>query len=110
DDPSLPRFERFDGDVKKFWRGWIGRGYFEWESDGHPWWGNLHHTATYWPHRNCENVLLVHYNDLKADLPPRCGESPPSSTCPWRTPRSSASRANRRLTACARRRSKAKTC
>ena len=69
DDPGLPRFERFDGDVKKLWRGWIGRGYFEWESDGHPWWGNLHHTATYWPHRNCENVLLVHYSDLKADLP-----------------------------------------
>src|SRR5262245_37488435 len=22
DDPTLPRFERFDGDVKKFWRGW----------------------------------------------------------------------------------------
>lgn len=69
DDPDLPRFERFDGDVKKLWRDWIGRGYFEWESDGHPFWGNLHHTATYWPHRHCENVLLVHYNDLKADLP-----------------------------------------
>jgi aryl sulfotransferase len=69
DDPSLARFERFDGDVKKLWRDWIGRGFFEWESDGHPWWGNLHHTATYWPHRDCENVLLVHYADLKADLP-----------------------------------------
>jgi len=69
DDPTLPRFEPFDGDVKKLWRTWIGSGYFEWESDGAPWWGNLHHTATYWPHRHCENVLFVHYADLKADLP-----------------------------------------
>jgi aryl sulfotransferase len=68
DDPALPRFERFDGDVKSLWRNWIGRGYFAWESDGYPWWGNLHHTATYWPHRECKNVLFVHYNDLKADL------------------------------------------
>jgi aryl sulfotransferase len=68
DDPSLPRFERFDGDVKKLWRQWISSGYFEWESDGAPWWGNLHHTATFWPHRELENVLLVHYADLKADL------------------------------------------
>lgn len=69
DDPALPPFQRFDGDVKKLWRDWIGRGYFDWESDGYPWWGNLHHTATYWPHRACKNVLFVHYNDLKADLP-----------------------------------------
>ena len=68
DDPSLPPFERFDGDVKKLWRQWITQGWFEWESDGYPWWGNLHHTASYWPHRELENVLLVHYNDLKADL------------------------------------------
>lgn len=68
DDPSLPRFERFDGDVHKLWRDWISRGYFDWESDGYPWWGNLHHTASFWPHRDLENVLLVHYNDLKVDL------------------------------------------
>lgn len=68
DDPSLPPFPRFDGDVHKLWRDWISRGYFEWESDGYPWWGNLYHTASFWPHRELENVLLVHYNDLKADL------------------------------------------
>ena len=68
DDSGLPPFPRFDGDVHKLWREWISRGYFEWESDGSPWWGNLHHIASYWPHRDLENVLLVHYNDLKADL------------------------------------------
>ena len=69
DDPSLPRFERFDGDVKKLWRQWTTQGYFEWESEGAPWWGNLQHTASYWPHRDAENVLFVHYADLQADLP-----------------------------------------
>jgi aryl sulfotransferase len=68
DDPTLPPLPRFDGDVHKLWRDWISRGSFDWESEGYPWWGNLHHTATYWPHRDLENVLLLHYNDLKADL------------------------------------------
>jgi aryl sulfotransferase len=30
---------------------------------------NMHHTRTWWPHRELDNVLLVHYNDLKRDLP-----------------------------------------
>lgn len=68
DDPSLPPFRAFDGDVKRLWREWTTRGYFEWESEGAPWWGNLQHTASYWPYRDLENVLFVHYADLKADL------------------------------------------
>lgn len=68
DDASLPPFPPFDGDLKKLWRDWIGRGWFEWESEGYPWWGNLRHTASYWPYRDLENVLFVHYADLKADL------------------------------------------
>ena len=68
DDPTLAPFPRFDGDTGKLWRDWISRGWFEWESEGYPYWGNLRHVASYWPHRDLENVLLVHYNDLKADL------------------------------------------
>jgi aryl sulfotransferase len=68
DDPSLAPFPRFDGDVRKLWKGWITRGWFEWESDGYPWWANLGHTASYWPYRELENVLFLHYGDLKADL------------------------------------------
>jgi aryl sulfotransferase len=67
--PGHSPFPRFDGDVRKLWQQWIGRGWFEWESEGWPFWGNLHHVASYWPHRDAENLLLVHYNDLKADLP-----------------------------------------
>lgn len=60
---------RYDGDVHKLWRNWITRGWFEWESEGFPWWGNMHHIATWWPLRHQPNVLFVHYADLKADLP-----------------------------------------
>jgi aryl sulfotransferase len=60
---------RYDGDIHALWRNWITRGSFEWESEGYPWWGNMHHIATWWPLRTQPNVLFVHYADLKADLP-----------------------------------------
>ncbi|HSG88121.1 MAG TPA: sulfotransferase domain-containing protein [Pseudomonadales bacterium] len=59
---------RYDGDVHALWRGWITRGWFDWESEGFPWWGNMHHVATWWPLRHADNVLFVHYNDLQTDL------------------------------------------
>lgn len=60
---------RFDGDIRRLWQSWISRGWFEWESEGYPMFSNMHHTRTWWPHRELDNVLLVHYNDLKRDLP-----------------------------------------
>lgn len=56
-------------DVHAFWREWITRGWFAWEHEGYPYWGNLHHTATWWRQRNRDNVLFVHFNDLLSDLP-----------------------------------------
>jgi aryl sulfotransferase len=44
------------------------RGWFEWETDGWPWWSHHHHAETFWRVRSLPNVLLVHYNDLKASL------------------------------------------
>jgi aryl sulfotransferase len=55
-------------DIHAFWWDWISRGWFEWESEGYPFWGNLHHTKTWWQYRNLENILFVHFNDLLADL------------------------------------------
>ncbi len=62
-------FPVWGGEIRDRWREWISRGWFEWESEGYPYWSNIYHTATYWPHRDLPNVLLVHYNDLQADLP-----------------------------------------
>lgn len=39
-----------------------------WESEGYPFWGNLHHTQTWWHYRHLPNILFVHYADLKDDL------------------------------------------
>ena len=59
---------KFDGDIRALWKNWITRGWFDWESEGWPLFSNMHHTATWWPHRDLPNVLLLHYNDLKRDL------------------------------------------
>lgn len=55
-------------DIHAFWRDWITRGWFAWESEGFPFWGNLHHTKTWWEYRHQPNIFFVHYNDLKSDL------------------------------------------
>jgi aryl sulfotransferase len=55
-------------DVREFWRQWMTKGWFEWESDGYPFWSILHHTQTWWDFRHLPNILFVHYNDLLQDL------------------------------------------
>lgn len=60
---------RWDGDVQTLWRNWTTRGWFDWESEGYPWWGNLHHVGSWWPLRHEPNVMFLHFNDLKRDLP-----------------------------------------
>jgi aryl sulfotransferase len=56
-------------DIHAFWRDWITCGWFAWESEGYPYWGNLHHTRTWWAYRALDNILFVHFNDLLRDLP-----------------------------------------
>jgi aryl sulfotransferase len=63
--PSLPRCPE---DIHDYWRQWIARGRFEWEVEGYPQWGNMHHTQTWWNYRHLDNILFVHFNDLLADL------------------------------------------
>ena len=54
-------------DLHTFWASWIGRGWFAWEHEGFPFWGNLHHTATWWAYRHLPNVEFFHYAHLLAD-------------------------------------------
>jgi aryl sulfotransferase len=61
-------FPEFVDDVAARWRDWIGRGWFEWERDGYPYWSHLHHCNTWWEFRHLPNIRLVHYHDLRADL------------------------------------------
>lgn len=54
--------------IHLFWRDWITRGWFPWESEGYPFWGNLHHTQTWWDYNHLANILFVHFNDLLVNL------------------------------------------
>jgi aryl sulfotransferase len=58
---------RCPDDIHDFWAMWISRGWFEWEQEGYPFWGNMHHNQRWWSYRHLDNILLVHYADLKAD-------------------------------------------
>ncbi len=55
-------------DPRELWQDWITRGWFDWESEGYPFWSNLHHTQTYWDYRHLPNFLFIHYNDMLNDL------------------------------------------
>lgn len=55
-------------DPRELWPDWIGRGWFPWESEGYPFWSNLHHTQSYWDYKHLPNFLFLHYNDMLKDL------------------------------------------
>jgi aryl sulfotransferase len=61
-------FPRRPQNIRDFWRMWISTGWFEWESEGYPFWSNLRHTQTWWDFKHLPNILFVHYNDLLSDL------------------------------------------
>lgn len=64
--PPLPAAEH---GIHEFWRTWMTTGWFAWESEGYPYWGNLHHSKSWWQYRSLDNILFVHFNDLLSDLP-----------------------------------------
>ena len=60
---------RCPDDIRQLWRMWTTKGWFEWDSEGFPYWSNLRHVQTWWDYRHLPNILFVHFNDLLADLP-----------------------------------------
>ena len=59
---------RCPSDVQTFWRQWLTRGVEPGVTDGFPALSFFDLETTYWRERSRPNLLLVHYNDLKADL------------------------------------------
>ncbi|WP_221793953.1 sulfotransferase domain-containing protein [Oceanobacter mangrovi] len=57
-----PPIERPVGDVVQYFHEWLQR-------DGYPWWPFWSHIRSWWAIRDLPNVKLVHFNQLKADLP-----------------------------------------
>jgi aryl sulfotransferase len=64
DTPGLvgPRIERTSLDVVSYFRQWL-------EKDGYPFWSLWENVRSWWQIRNLPNVKLVHFSDLKRDLP-----------------------------------------
>jgi aryl sulfotransferase len=54
-------------DIHAFWQSWISQGWFDWEQEGYPFWGNMHHTQTWWNYRHLDNIQFFHYADLLAN-------------------------------------------
>lgn len=67
-DPVGGPIPRCPEDLREFWRTYMTRAWFPWEPDGWPFWSHHYHANSFWTYRHLPNVLLVHYNDLKADL------------------------------------------
>lgn len=57
-----PPIEPPPADVRQYWRDWMDR-------DGHPFWPFWENVRSWWGIRNLPNVLLVHFADLKRDMP-----------------------------------------
>lgn len=64
DTPGLvgPPIGRPAEDPVAYFREWL-------EKDGFPLWSFWHHLRSWWKIRDLPNVMLLHYNDLKRDLP-----------------------------------------
>jgi aryl sulfotransferase len=57
-----PPIERPPGDIRQYWHDWLQR-------DGYPWWPFWDNVRSWWAVRNLPNVMLVHFLDLKRDMP-----------------------------------------
>ena len=57
-----PPIERPPEDIREYWRDWLAR-------DGYPFWSFWDNVRTWWQIRELPNVRLVHFSELKQDLP-----------------------------------------
>lgn len=64
DTPGLvgPPIGRPPADIRQYFLEWL-------EGDGHPFWPFWENIRSWWEIRELPNLLLLHFNELKADLP-----------------------------------------
>ncbi len=77
EEEELLKFRRWEGeniptlegvDIREFWRLFMTKSMFPWESDGYPYWSHFYHLNSWWGYRTLPNILFVHYADLLGDL------------------------------------------
>ena len=57
-----PPIERPPDDIRLYWRNWMDR-------DGHPFWPHWENIRSWWDIRDLPNVMLIHFAELKRDMP-----------------------------------------
>lgn len=57
-----PPLEKPPGSVLEYFRAWL-------EQDGYPFWSYWQNIKSWWEIRNLPNVMLLHYAELKRDMP-----------------------------------------
>jgi aryl sulfotransferase len=57
-----PPIEPPPADIRQYWRDWLDR-------DGYPFWSFWDNVRSWWAIRDLPNVMLVHFTNLKRDLP-----------------------------------------
>ena len=57
-----PPIERPTGDIRRYFLDWL-------EQDGYPFWPFWENVRSWWNIRNLPNLMLLHFAELKADLP-----------------------------------------
>ncbi|MDX6750462.1 sulfotransferase domain-containing protein [Geminicoccaceae bacterium 1502E] len=64
DSPGLvgPPIGRPPASVRQYFNEWL-------DGDGHPFWSYWENIASWWAIRHLPNVMLLHFNELKSDLP-----------------------------------------
>jgi aryl sulfotransferase len=57
-----PPIDRPPADIRQYWFDWM-------QGDGHPFWPFWHNIRSWWAIRHLPNLMLVHFADLKRDMP-----------------------------------------
>ena len=57
-----PPIEPPPADIRQYWRDWM-------DKDGHPFWPFWENVRSWWQIRELPNVLMVHFANLKRDMP-----------------------------------------
>jgi aryl sulfotransferase len=57
-----PPIEKPPADIRQYWRQWL-------DGDGYPFWPYWDNVRSWWAARNLPNVLFVHFETLKRDMP-----------------------------------------
>ncbi|HPU14740.1 MAG TPA: sulfotransferase domain-containing protein, partial [Polymorphobacter sp.] len=57
-----PPIEPPPADIRQYWHDWMDR-------DGHPFWPFWENIRSWWAIRDLPNVKLIHFEDLKHDMP-----------------------------------------